>query len=179
MEIRKRREKINLRNVTRKLEYFSNHPIESIFNFTEIFKKRGKKERKRETTTRSINVSRYLKSNRIKFSSPTSQDIQLEDVKQQTEARQRETTKHEIAERETSLLRRRSPRWFSLSLFLFLFSLSENENWVAEPSCWFEGERYFIYIYVYICIHRFSLSLSFYFFLIFFFITNPCLPVSC
>lgn len=107
MEIRKGREKINLRNVTRKLEYLSNHPI---FNFTEIFKKRGKKERKRETTTRSINVSRYLKSNRIKFSSPTSQDIQLEDVKQQTEARQRETTKHEIAERETSLLRRRSPR---------------------------------------------------------------------
>lgn len=168
MEIRKRREKINLRNVTRKLEYLSNHPIESIFNFTEIFKKRGKKKRKRETTTRSINVSRYLKSNRIKFSSPTSQDIQLEDVKQQTEARQRETTKHEIAERETSLLRRRSPRWFSLSLFLFLFSLSENENWVAEPSCWFEGERYFIYI----CIHTYTpfLSLSLFVFSSFFFL---------
>lgn len=120
-----------------------------------LTKERKERKTKRETT-RSINVSRYLKSNRIKFSSPTSQDVQLEDVKPQTEARQRETTKHEIAERETSLRRRRSPRWFSLFLSFFLFSLRIRVRKLSRGTVVLARARDIFYIYI----HRFSLCLS-------------------
>lgn len=143
-----------------------------------LTKERKERKTKRETTTRSINVSRYLKSNRIKFSSPTSQDVQLEDVKPQTEARQRETTKHEIAERETSLRRRRSPRWFSLFLSFFLFSLRIRVRKLSRGTVVLTRARDIFHIYIYTPFLSLSISLSFCFFLIFFFITNPCLPVS-
>lgn len=67
-----------------------------------------------------------------------------------------------------SLRRRRSPRWFSLSL-----RIRERKLRTVVSA---RGR----YIYIYYTYNRFSLFLflPFCFFSSFFFITNPCLPVS-
>ena len=168
-----RREKMNYEVFVTNISWIISLNPFSILQFQinldrSLTKERKERKTKRETTTRSINVSRYLKSNRIKFSSPTSQDVQLEDVKPQTEARQRETTKHEIAKRETSLRRRRSPRWFSLFLSFFLFSLRIRVRKLSRGTVVLARTRKIFHIYIYTPFLSLSISLSFCFFLIFF-----------